>query len=252
MREPRGVRQDRNLLSDADFLDVNLLTVIASESYERFAESLQKDIETDLRERPIVINDAFFAKTCVPADKLGPEYAGLGDVSFSKDEARDIVYALTVDRLIDRDGKLTDKYKEEHFGKDAVELLPEPLRKKVPAIRLVLDSVVEGTTKVLIGNALKRKVHGNPLNANWQKKEFQELWRRINTSMRIPSASTTTNSSKTQSRQLTSVWSYRNCPTRSRAASRRRMPHATSSRTAHTSTGTTPIPVAWMSTLRTA
>lgn len=58
-----GVRQDRNLLSDADFLDVNLLTVIASESYERFAESLQKDIETDLRERPIVINDAFFAKT---------------------------------------------------------------------------------------------------------------------------------------------------------------------------------------------
>lgn len=175
-----GVRQDRNLLSNADFLDVNLLTVIASESYERFAESLQKDIETDLRERPIVINDAFFAKTCVPADKLGPEYAGLGDVSFSKDEARDIVYALTVDRLIDRDGKLTDKYKEERFGKDAVELLPEPLRKKVPAIRLVLDSVVEGTTKVLIGNALKRKVHGNPLNANWQKKEFQELWRRIN------------------------------------------------------------------------
>ena len=175
-----GVRQDRNVLDDADFLDVNLLTVIASESYERFAESLQKDIETDLRERPIVINDAFFAKTCVPADKLGPEYAGLGDVSFSKDEARDIVYALTVDRLIDRDGKLTDKYKEERFGKDAVELLPEPLRKKVPAIRLVLDSVVEGTTKVLIGNALKRKVHGNPLNANWQKKEFQELWRRIN------------------------------------------------------------------------
>ena len=53
-----GVRQDRNLLSNADFLDVNLLTVIASESYERFAESLQKDIETDLRERPIVINDA--------------------------------------------------------------------------------------------------------------------------------------------------------------------------------------------------
>ena len=39
---------------------------------------------------------------------------------------------------------------------------------------------MEGTTKVLIGNALKRKVHGNPLNANWQKKEFQELWRRIN------------------------------------------------------------------------
>ena len=175
-----GVRQDRNLLGDAEFLDVNLLTVIASESYERFAEGLQRDIETDLRERPIVINDAFFAKTCVPADKLGPKYAGLGDVSFSKDEARDIVYVLTVDRLIDRDGKLTAKYKEERFGKDAVELLPEPLRKTGPGNPSVLDSVVEGTTKVLIGNALKRKVHGNPLNANWQKKEFQELWKRIN------------------------------------------------------------------------
>lgn len=62
-----GVRQDRNLLNDADFTDVNLLTVIASESYEKFAESLQKDIETDLRDRPLVIDDAFFTKrTCRP------------------------------------------------------------------------------------------------------------------------------------------------------------------------------------------
>lgn len=176
----------------------------------------------------------------------------MGDVSFSKDEARDIVYALTVDRLIDRDGKLTDKYKEERFGKDAVELLPEPLRKKVPAIRLVLDSVVEGTTKVLIGNALKRKVHGNPLNANWQKKEFQELWRRINHKYAYTVSFDDDELVKTQSRQLTSVWSYRNCPTRSRAASRRRTLHATSSRTAPTSTGTTPIPTTWMSTHPTA
>ena len=51
-------------------------------------------------------------------------------MSFSKDEARDIVYALTVDRLIDRDGKLTDKYKEERFGKEAVELLPEPCERR--------------------------------------------------------------------------------------------------------------------------
>lgn len=175
-----GVRQDRNLLDDADFLDVNLLTVIASESYEKFAEGLQKDIETDLRDRPLVIDDAFFTKTHVSADKLDPEYAYLGDVSFSKDEAHDIVYALTVNRLIDRNGKLTDKYEEDRFGKDTVELLPEPLQKKAPAIRLVLDSVVEGTTRMLIGNALKRKVHGNPLNGNWQRKEFQELWKRIN------------------------------------------------------------------------
>lgn len=175
-----GVRQDRNLLDDADFLDVNLLTVIASESYEKFAEGLQKDIETDLRDRPLVIDDAFFTKTHVSADKLAPEYAYLGDVSFSKDEAHDIVYALTVNRLIDRNGKLTDKYEEDRFGKDTVELLPEPLQKKAPAIRLVLDSVVEGTTRMLIGNALKRKVHGNPLNGNWQRKEFQELWKRIN------------------------------------------------------------------------
>lgn len=175
-----GVRQDRDLLNDADFLDVNLLTVIASESYEKFAESLQKDIESDLRDRPLVIDDAFFTKTHVPVERLSPEYADLGDVSFSGDEAHDIVYSLTVSRLIDRNGKLTDKYKEDHFGGEAIELLPEPLRAKVPAIRLVLDSVIEGTATVFVGNALKRKVHANPLNGNWQKKEFQELWKRIN------------------------------------------------------------------------
>ena len=53
MFDKNGIRQDVNILEN-EFFDINSLTIIASESYEEFANSLQKEIlETLSRETKI-------------------------------------------------------------------------------------------------------------------------------------------------------------------------------------------------------
>ena len=176
----KGVRQDVNALGEGMVQEVNLLTVIASESYERLSESLQRDIRSELRERPMKVDNAFLTRVRVPADALGPDHEGEEPVTFSEDEADSIMYTLIANGLIDRKHELTDKYKDTGLDQAAVESLPEDLRAKAPAIKAALDSVLEGATTMVIGNALKAKIDRNPLNDNWNRKEFQELWKRIN------------------------------------------------------------------------
>ncbi|WP_165782777.1 hypothetical protein [Bifidobacterium margollesii] len=82
--------------------------------------------------------------------------------------------------LIDADDRLTDRYREQRLTEEDVANLPEPLRPKADAIRYVLDNVLEGVTAILVDNALKTRITANPLNDNWDRKEFQALWKRIN------------------------------------------------------------------------
>ncbi|KAA8820634.1 restriction endonuclease [Bifidobacterium rousetti] len=175
-----GVRQDANVLGEDMVQQVNLLTVIASESYESFAKSLQKDISSELRQRPLKVDNAFFTHVTVPADKLGPDHAGQEPVTFTAKESKQIYATLLKHDLIDIDDKLTEKYRTERLGDDVIASLPEELQDKADAIRYSLDSVLEGEASVFIGNALRAKITRNPLNANWDKREFQELWKRIN------------------------------------------------------------------------
>lgn len=56
-----GVRQDAQLLGADEVQRVNVLTVIASESYETFVRDLQSDIRSTLRERPQKVEIDFFS-----------------------------------------------------------------------------------------------------------------------------------------------------------------------------------------------
>lgn len=175
-----GVRQDLNMLGEDEVQEVNLLTVIASESYEKFAEALQKDIRSELRDRPVRIDNAFLSKVSIPAEQLGPGYEGVDPVTFTPEESNTVYLRLYKHDLIDESGKLTDKFAEQGLDGEFVAALPAPLQAKIPAVEIVLKSVLENVTGVIVGNALKRKIGRNDLNANFQKKEFQELWKRIN------------------------------------------------------------------------
>ncbi|MBT1171218.1 DEAD/DEAH box helicase family protein [Bifidobacterium sp. SO4] len=176
-----GVRQDVNALGADQVQEINLLTVIASESYASFTDSLQKDISQDLRDRPVKIDNAFFSRITVPAKKLGPSYEGEEPVTFTAEESRKIYVTLVKHDLVDFNDKLTDTYRENHLDDATRQDLAKVVSpEKIDAIQCSLDSVLEGLTSVLIGNALKKKVLSNPLNENWDRKEFQELWKRIN------------------------------------------------------------------------
>ena len=54
-----GERQDQDVLGDGVF-DVNILTVIASESYEHFSKQLQSELAEDVADRPVQVTAHLF------------------------------------------------------------------------------------------------------------------------------------------------------------------------------------------------
>ena len=57
--DKNGVRQDFEQVGE-QVHDINVLTVIASESYEDFAKGLQSEIAKSLKDRPIMADSKFF------------------------------------------------------------------------------------------------------------------------------------------------------------------------------------------------
>lgn len=100
-----GERMDANVLG-RDVHNINVLTVIASESYDSFAKGLQSELAEAVADRPRAVTaDLFTGK--VIKDHNGNEQV------IDKDIAHAIYYELIMSGYIDRKGALTDKYYED-------------------------------------------------------------------------------------------------------------------------------------------
>ena len=100
-----GERMDTNVLGN-DVHNVNVLTVIASESYDSFANGLQKEIAEAVADRPKAVTAELFIGKVIKDDK-GNEQVVDGDTG------RAIHFDLIVNGYIDKKGVLTDKYYED-------------------------------------------------------------------------------------------------------------------------------------------
>ena len=97
-----GERMDTNVLGN-DVHSINVLTVIASESYDSFAKGLQSELADAVAGRPVAVTaDLFKGKVIV--DARGNEQVVDGDT------AQAIYFDLIVNGYIDKKGALTDKY----------------------------------------------------------------------------------------------------------------------------------------------
>ena len=97
-----GERMDANVLGN-DVQSINVLTVIASESYDSFAKGLQTELADAVAGRPVAVTaDLFKGKVIV--DARGNEQVVDGDT------AQAIYFDLIVNGYIDKKGVLTDKY----------------------------------------------------------------------------------------------------------------------------------------------
>lgn len=155
--------------SPATVHDINVLTVVASESYKDFVAALQKDISESLSARPRLANEAYFT-----GKVLGTES---GNVEVSPQLAKQIYRYLVKNDYTDDMDRVTGAYHEARKEGALAELPPElaPYAKQVFKL---IDSVFSESQQPEIGD--DRRPKKNPLNANFGKKEFQELWNRIN------------------------------------------------------------------------
>ena len=152
--------------------DINMLTVIASESYKTFVSDLQSDIKTVLYDRPTKATMEYFTGKTV--------MVGETPVVIDAAQAKAIYKYLLKNDYIDDDDKVTDAYRADLANK-CLAPLPEALAEITDGIHLLIqgvfdDSVLDG----MISDAHETKVKDNPLNDNFYKKEFQTLWNYIN------------------------------------------------------------------------
>ncbi|MCW0435564.1 MULTISPECIES: type III restriction-modification system endonuclease [Xanthomonas] len=170
----RGLRLSVNQNGDrmdqpATVHDVNVLTVVASESYKDFVTALQKDISESLSERPRVADKAFFTGKMVTT--------ATGSVTVTEDQATDIEFYLIQNGYVDKKRNITEKY---HQAKKngTLAALPDELAPLGDQVFTLVDSVFSESQLPDISD--DRRPKKNPLNANFEKQEFKALWNRIN------------------------------------------------------------------------
>lgn len=168
--DQNGTRQDAALLGRDGVHAVNLLTVIASEGYDSFVKSLQTETAGELRERPRRVEYKLF-EGAVVSD-------GATEYTLTAADADDIMYALVCGGLVDSHGKLTDAFCEGCMEQLPDGRIPEHLDGFLPQIERIVRSAEDSSIKVQ--NGFEVKVAANKLNDNFHKREFQQLWARIN------------------------------------------------------------------------
>ncbi|MEQ2638267.1 type III restriction-modification system endonuclease [Paratractidigestivibacter faecalis] len=173
-----GNRQDAGLLGADEVHRVNLLTVIASESYETFVRDLQTDIGKSLRERPKKVDMDLFS---------GHDVVVNGEtVSFTSEQSKHVYKVLYKCDFIDDDDKPTDEFRkavdEGTFVEDFMAKLPEGIADAphAHAVEALVKSVYDAhALDGMIGRA-EEKITENALTENFARHEFKELWARIN------------------------------------------------------------------------
>ncbi|NLB54522.1 MAG: restriction endonuclease subunit R, partial [Lentisphaerae bacterium] len=149
--------------------DVNVLTVVSSESYTDFVSNLQREISESLSARPRLANEAYFVGKTISSET--------GKFLVTPAMAKQIYRYLLKNDITDDDDKITEN---NHNAKAEGNLakLPEELVPHSEQLFALIDSVFSESQLPDVKDDRKPKT--NPLNSNFEKKEFQELWRRIN------------------------------------------------------------------------
>lgn len=163
-----GERMDSTVLGN-DVHDINVLTVIASESYDSFAKGLQSELAEAVANRPKVVDtNLFIGKTIV--DEQGHEQV------IDDQLARRICNNLVRNNYIDDDGILTDQYYEDK--KNHTLQFAEAVEGYFTSVADILDSVYTDKA-VVFENARSNNVELKLDEDKLAMPQFKELWKRI-------------------------------------------------------------------------
>lgn len=164
-----GERMDTNALGN-DVHNVNVLTVIASESYDSFAKGLQTEMADAVADRPRAVTaDLFIGK--VIKDDQGNEQV------VDSDTAHAIFYDMIINGYVDKKGTLTDKYYEDKANGEIK--VAEEVGDSVAAVIEIVDSIYDPRS-MQPENARSNNVELQVDEEKLAMPEFKALWNKIN------------------------------------------------------------------------
>ena len=164
-----GERMDTNVLGN-DVHNVNVLTVIASESYDSFAKGLQNEIAEAVADRPKAVTAELFIGKVIKDDK-GNEQVVDGDTG------RAIYFDLIVNGYIDKKGVLTDKYYEDKANGELK--VAEEVADSAASVIEIIDSIYDSRA-MQPENARSNNVELEVDESKLAMPEFKALWSKIN------------------------------------------------------------------------
>lgn len=148
--------------------EINRLTVIASESYEEFARGLQSEIAATLKDRPQKAEVDFFIGKLV-TDSFGQS------IRLTEEASKKLNKFLYKNDILDDEDKITAE------GKAKIESNQVPLPENLEPFR---EDITKLLKSIYTGDGINIENDRNnvevAVNSNFHKKEFQDLWNRIN------------------------------------------------------------------------
>lgn len=163
-----GERMDVNLLGE-DVQKINVLTVIASESYDSFAKGLQSEIAEAVADRPRAVTKELFVGRVI-------KFSDGTEETIDADMAGSIHFDLIVNGYIDKKGNLTEKY---YKDKDNGEIkVAEEVADAAASIIDIIDSVYDPRA-MQPENARSNNVELKVDEDKLAMPEFKALWSRI-------------------------------------------------------------------------
>lgn len=167
-----GDRMDYKTL-ESNFFIVNTLTVIASESYESFAKALQNEMAESLSSRPKNFTQESFIDKVLINDN-GDRYV------FTESSYNKLLFFNAQKGYIDldNDSQITDKFAHD-MENDKLEVMPELVGFEEQLSNLMKKLYSSNNTK-LVSDERRENIKTLVPNANFMKKEFQDLWNKIN------------------------------------------------------------------------
>lgn len=166
-----GIRQDVETLGE-NIHDINVLTVIANESYASFTDSLQKEIKAAMRERVATASVEFFTGKLIALPDSSSHTTSVNEAVYLMDYLSDNGYA-------DNDGRILPKFTE---ALTAGSLMPLPSKLQHiahGAIKLVQAINNPELLKEMLPPTPPVKVTNRINHENFDIK-FKQLWDEIN------------------------------------------------------------------------
>lgn len=164
-----GERMDVNALGN-DVHNVNVLTVIASESYDSFAKGLQTELAEAVADRPKKVTPELFVDRLV-VDAQGNEFMITSEVASA------IHYDLILNGYINKLGELTDKYYEDKANGEVK--IAEEAKGFENEVIGIIDSIYD--SKVMQPeNARSNNIELQVDDEKLAMPEFKALWSKIN------------------------------------------------------------------------
>ena len=167
-----GDRMDYSVLEN-NFHSINTLTVVASESYDSFAKALQTEISESLSERPKnFTQESFVGKVLI--NEAGEHY------EFTPEHFQDLLIFNVMNGYVDQKDnyKITDKFVED-MENGKLEVMPDLVGFEEQIGQLMKRLYSTNNTK-LVSDERRENIKNLVPNSNFMKKEFQDLWNKIN------------------------------------------------------------------------